>query len=140
MTITRRKLLAGALAAPVAVSGVAAAAAGAATRLDPAPVDTDTNQLMPEWQYKATWDYPPRWEVLSDQLVISVFNEIIGGFEVHHGAVRASGVLLLPMHALYRLNRPMYAGVHQTVLQHIMANNPYTAATGRPITIKLQRA
>ena len=140
MTITRRKLLAGALAAPVAVTGVAAAAAGASTRPDPATVDTDTNQSGFEWQYNPVWDYPPRWEMATDRHVISVFNEIIGAAWASTNAVQASATLLLPMHALYRLNRPMYAGVHQTVLQHIMANNPYTAATGRPITIKLQRA
>ena len=79
------------------------------------------------------------WETATDEQIFSDVNELIGAAWVGTNAVRICNTLLLPMQALYRLNRPMGADAQQSVFQYIMKNNPYTAVTGQPLMIRVLR-
>ena len=79
------------------------------------------------------------WETATDEQIFSDVNELIGAAWAGTNAVRICDTLLLPMQALYRLNRPMGADAHQSVYQYIMKNNPYTAVTGKELMIRVLR-
>ena len=76
------------------------------------------------------------WETATDTTIFGEINELIGARWEHTEAVRIPDTLLLPLAALYRLNRPMGNDASRSVREYVMQNNPYTAATGQPLMIR----
>ena len=79
------------------------------------------------------------WTTASDQIIFQEVNMLIGGAWEATNESRVCDTLLLPTESLVALNRPMGADANRSLMEYIMANNPYTQTTGNPLMIKKLR-
>ena len=79
------------------------------------------------------------WGAASDETIFNEVNTMIGGAWEGTNQVRLCNMLLLPVSSFVSLSRPMGNDANRSVFEYIMANNPYTMATGRRLQIKTLR-